>query len=485
MQNSKKRIMKIKSLTYLTGLSTVCLALSFSGCKKGLEEDNFSQLSTEDFLRTEAGIKALSISAYNNAQYVAFPMNARIDFAELPTEIMYEAGGGVAGNAAQLYNFAWEPTMAWFNDQGWNKPYRAVRDANVLLDNIDKAPMDETKRKTYIGEARFLRAYIYAMLYDWYGPVPLVTSSVQANEIRRATEDEMKAFLEKEFTEAAGLLPVTQSEYGRATKGAALGFLTKFYLNTKQWQKCADAAKAVMDLGVYELYSVYPDMFKVQNERNKEFIFVSPCEPIAGQGNQWMAVSFPATYPRQTNQASFAANYKLYDSFVNSFEAGDERKNCILTSYQTAAGATVQLLGRNESRSFKYFPDPNSLNADAGNDIPELRYADILLSRAEALNELNGPTDESIGLVNLVRERAKASLYTVGAFSKESFRDAILKERLLEFFTEGFRRQDLIRHGKFISDAVARGKNAKPYQVRFPIPQTEIDVSHIEQNEGY
>lgn len=477
--------MKTNRLTYLAGLASLLLALSFGSCKKGLEEDNFSQLSTEDFLRTEAGIKALSVSAYSNAQFVAFPMNAKVDFAELPTEIMYQAGGGVAGNAAQLYNFTWEPTMAWFNDQGWNKPYRAIRDANVWLDNIDKASMTEAKRKTFVGEARFLRAYTYFMLYDWYGPVPLVTTSGQAKEIRRPTEDEMKSFLEKEFTDAAGLLPVTQSEYGRATKGAALGFLTKFYLNTKQWQKCADAAKAVMDLGVYQLYPNYVDMFKVQNERNKEFIFVSPCEPIAGQGNQWMAVSFPATYPRLTNQASFAANYKLYDKFVNSFETGDERRGCILTSYQTAAGATVQLLGRNESRSFKYFPDPGSLNADAGNDIPELRYADILLARAEALNEINGPTDESIGLINQVRGRAKASLYTAAAFTKDSFRDAILKERLWEFFTEGFRRQDLIRHGKFISDAVARGKNAKPFHVHFPIPQAEIDVSHIEQNEGY
>jgi hypothetical protein len=295
----------------------------------------------------------------------------------------------------------------------------------------------------------------------------------------------MRTFLEKEFIEAADLLPLKQSEYGRATKGAALGFLTKFYLNTKQWQKCADAAQKVMDLTVYDLYPEYVDMFKVENELNQEYIFVSPCVNIAGQGNQWMAVSFPATYPRLNNQASFASNYKLYDAFVNSFAATDKRKGCILTSYKTAAGVTVQLLGKNDSRSFKYFPDPNSLNADAGNDIPELRYADILLSRSEALNELTGPNQESITLINRVRSRANVSLYSVGSFTKESFRDAILNERLWEFFTEGLRRQDLIRHGKFITNAVARGKSAKNTQVLFPIPQTEIDVSHIQQNEGY
>ncbi len=478
--------MKNRIYKDLLSLTSILLVFTFAGCKKALEEDNFSQLSTEEFLRTESGIKALSISAYSNAQYVAFPMNAKINFAELPTEIMYQAGGGVAGNAAQLYNFTWEPTMDWFNGQAWNKPYRTIRDANNLIDNLDKAPMEESKRKVYKGEAQFLRAYAYYLLYDWFGPVPLITTSKETNSSpQRATDTEMRTFLEMEFIAAADLLPLKQSEYGRATKGAALGFLTKFYLNTKQWQKCADAAQKVMDIGVYDLYPEYVDMFKVENELNQEYIFVSPCVNIAGQGNQWMAVSFPATYPRLNNQASFASNYKLYDAFVNSFAATDKRKGCILTSYKTAAGVTVQLLGKNDSRSFKYFPDPNSLNADAGNDIPELRYADILLSRSEALNELTGPNQESITLINRVRSRANVSLYSVGSFTKESFRDAILNERLWEFFTEGLRRQDLIRHGKFITNAVARGKSAKNTQVLFPIPQTEIDVSHIQQNEGY
>lgn len=473
----------MKKINYI--YTAVVVLLGFA-CNKNLEEDNYSQLSTEDFLRTEAGIKALSVSAYSNAQFVAFPMNVKVNLGELSTDIMYQRGGGVAGNAAQIYNFTFEPTNAWFREQIWNKCYRAVRDANMLLDNIDEANMTDATRNVYKGEARFLRAYIYYMLFDWFGPVPLVTSSVSKPEnITRATVDEMKAFLEKEFTESADQLPVEQSEYGRATKGAALGFLTKYYLNTRQWQKCVEAADKVIDLDQYELYPDYVGMFKVENEINSEFIFVSPANNLAGQGNQWMAVSFPANYPRQSNQASFASNYRLYDDFVNSFAANDKRRGCILTSYTSAGGALVTLLGNNESRSFKYFPDPNSLNADAGNDIPELRYADILLAKAEALNELNGPNDESIQLINEVRDRAGVSLYTTGAFSKETLREAILDERLWEFFTEGFRRQDLLRHNLFISNARARGKDAKDYHVLYPIPQSEIDVSHIEQNDGY
>lgn len=470
---------------YIVGVSFITLLISLTACEKALDEDNFSQLSTDEFLKTESGIKALSISAYSNAQFVAFPMNVKINFGELPTDIMFQAGGGVAGNAAQLYNFSWEPSMEWFNIQTWNKVYRAVRDANIILEHVDDVTMSETQKNTYKGEAKFLRAFSYYLLNDWYGPVPLNTTSENTDGIQRATETEMNSFLETEFTEAGNLLPVTQSEYGRATKGAALGFLTKFYLNTKQWQKCADAALAVMNLGVYELYPNYVNMFKVENERNKEFIFTSPAVSIGGQGNQWMAVSFPATYPRLPNQASFASNYKLYDNFVNSFAANDARRGSILTTYTAVNGSTVILLGKNDSRSFKYYPDPASLSSDAGNDIPELRFADILLARAEALNELNGPTLENIDLINRVRARANVTLLSLGSFTKETLRDAILDERKWEFFTEGFRRQDLIRHGKFISNAVARGKNAKNFQQRYPIPQTEINISKIQQNDGY
>ncbi len=462
------------------------LLVTVTSCKKTLDEENFSQLSTDDFLATEAGIKSLSISAYSNAQYVAFAMNVKVNLGELPTEIMYQGGGGVAGSAAQLYNFAWEPTNDWFNSQCWNKPYRAIRDGNVLLDNVEKAPMTELKRNTFKGEAKFLRAFAYYLLYTWYGPVPLITTAKEiSGTITRATNDEMKSFLEKEFTEAADLLPVKQAEYGRATKGAALGFLTKLYLNTKQWQKCADAAQKVTALSTYGLYPDYVNMFKVENELNNEYIYVSPAVNISGQGNQWMAVAFPASYPRLTNQASFASNYRLYDNFVNSFAANDKRRGCILTSYKTAAGATVTLLGNNESRSFKYFPDPASLSSDAGNDIPELRYADILLARSEALNEISGPNTESFSLINAVRSRAGVAALVAGSYTKDSFRDAILSERLWEFFTEGFRREDLLRQGKFISGAQARGKAVNSYQVLYPIPQTEIDVSHIKQNEGY
>src|SRR5690606_12480916 len=114
-----------------------------------------------------------------------------------------------------------------------------------------------------------------------------------------------------------------------------------------------------------------------------------------------------------------------------------------------------------------------------GNDIVLMRYADILLARAEALNEISGPTQESIDLINEVRVIAGVpELQLVDFPDKESLRDHILAERGWEFHTEALRRQDLIRHGKFISGALARGKTAaRPHHVLYPIPQREIDAN--------
>ncbi len=138
-------------------------------------------------------------------------------------------------------------------------------------------------------------------------------------------------------------------------------------------------------------------------------------------------------------------------------------------------------------RSFKYWPDPNAASECNGNDIVYLRYADILMCRAEALNELNGPTKEAIDLVNEIRKRAKVKEIELTDYNtKDKLRDFILAERGREFFSEGLRREDLIRHGKFISDAVSRGKNAKAYQELYPIPLRQREANkNLSQNPGY
>lgn len=317
----------------------------------------------------------------------------------------------------------------------------------------------------------------------------MISSRPDNLEPSRASENEMKAFIEEEYTAITEVLPEQRSveETGRATKGAALGMLTKFYLNTKQWQKSSDTAQQIMDMGIYELYPDYFELFQVENEHNSEFIFVHPVVPAAGVGNVFPPAAFPPDYPTPGSHENWAAQVRLRDSFVTSFDSDDDRLELIITEFTDVDGNHVELLGNDNARSFKYWPDPNANGRHTGNDIPEIRYSDILLSRAEALNELNGPNQESIDLINEVRNRVGISELKLSDFSdKEELRSHILQEREWEFYHEGKRREDMIRQDMFISNAQSRGKNAQEHHTLFPIPQSEMDANpNLEQTSGY
>ena len=120
--------------------------------------------------------------------------------------------------------------------------------------------------------------------------------------------------------------------------------------------------------------------------------------------------------------------------------------------------------------------------------MPILRYAEVLVNSAEVLNEISGPNQEQIDLLNQVRQRSNAPDYDLSDYqTKSALRDQILVERGWEFHAEGHRRRSLIRHGSIISGAQARGKaNAKSHHVLFPIPEQDLDSnSTLEQNPGY
>jgi hypothetical protein len=347
------------------------------------------------------------------------------------------------------------------------------------------------------AEARTLRAQAYMNLYNYFGPVPLRTSTSQLGDMARATEDEMKTFIETEFKAAIPDLPDPGQEetFGRYNKAVANGLLAKFMLNTKQWQKAADAAKAVIDFNYYGLFSTYKDLFTVANEGNKEMILVKQCKNETNFGNWYMAGALPPGYksspqfPQYTfvaGMANFGTQYRLRTAFVNSFASNDLRKSLICTSYINNSNTTVNILAGDNARCFKYWDNATAGN-NSGNDVPVLRYAEILLIRAEALNELSVavPDEECFTRINQVRGRANVALLSeITTPTKSAFRDAILAERGWEFYGEGQRREDLIRHGKFLSSAIARGVPADVAtedKLRFPIPQSEVTANKLLQ----
>ena len=489
----------MKIFKYFISLSLIS-ALFLQGCRKFLKEEVYSQLGTENFLGTQEGIESTLSAAYgtaanmltNNSIYTIGPQ-------EFTTDIMTQSGDNVEAAIAEYINFGLTPASD-FLTTNYDPPYQTIRNANILLENIDRIAVPDLKKAAYKAECRFLRAISYYKLYFFFGPVPLRQSTRDELEMPRATDAEMRAFIESELAAVVNDLPNpgTEPAYGRAHKAAALGFSMKYFLQTKQWQKAADRAKEIMALNTYSLFPAYKDLFKVENERNKEYIWVRPAKASADRrtANSWMNVIFPANFAREpisgltflNTWLNFPNEFRMLDGFYNSFDPNDARRRLIISSYIDNMGRTISLLNGNNTRSFKYWPDPQAAGASHGNDIPEIRYADVLLTRAEALNELTGPNQESIDLINVVRARAELPQITLAGFpSKEILRDHVLKERGWEFYSEGHRRMDLIRMDKYITSAQARGKvKAQPFHVLFPIPQVAINAnSRLQQNPGY
>ena len=478
---------KLRPLVLVTGL------LIPTGCKQFLTEQVYTEFAPQNLLQNEDGIKKVLYGAYSQSQVNGGMREDQFTLAEFPTDIMFESGGQFEKDALPYINFQWDATSGFLSGI-WSQMYRAVRDANVLLENIDKVTaIPPVRLAQYKAEATFIRAEALAHLHRYFGPVPLVlTTSTDDLKPSRPTNDEFINFVAAELTSAANNLPLTQALRGQADRGTALAVLTKFYLNTKQWQKAADVAKQVIDLKKYKLFPEIENLFAVQNEINDEYIFIYPCL-AQGPGNLYMPHAFPPNYPIQSNWINYGAQFRTYTAFYKTFDPADRRLRMFVTEYTDTKGVKQKLLedatGKplDNARSFKYTPDPNAISQNNGNDIPVIRYADILLSRAEALNEVQGPNQESIDLINQVRVRAGVKSLALADFAtKTALRDQLLKERGWEFFSEGKRREDLIRMDKFISSALERKKNAQPFQVLYPLPQSEIDANpNLKQNPGY
>ncbi len=473
--------------TYFHKLLLVLL-LVLVACEDRLDEEVFSELAPSNLLITEEGINSLLNSAYSFGHRTGGDRSwSPYYMASMPTGEVWGAGGGIESLWQALIDHNWDSNHAQIITQ-WITYFRCIRDANIVLDNLDNEDFSEEFRQNTEAEVHFLRGWAYSELYNLFGTVPLYTSPGDDPLQPRAPEAEVQAFIEQELNLAISSLPI-ENEFGRGTRGAALGILAKYHLNRRQWQEAADLTRQIIDLGVYQLIPDYRQVFSLDNEGNNELLWALPKDAATGSTQMSLnALIFPPDFPRPfPNNGVFAARTYLFDDFVNSFDANDTRRNLIITEYtSTASGEVVQGLGNDQSFPFKIEWDPSSVGARAGNDIPIIRYADILLSRAEALNELSGPSQEAIDLINQVRTRAGIPLLNVAGFNQESLRQAILQEREWELWFEGKAREDQIRQGIFISRAQARGKITGDFRVLYPIPERELDANPaLEQNPGY
>lgn len=493
----KFRIMKNIRLVILSALT--CTFFLTNSCSDFLDEKVYSELAPSNLLSTEDGILKVLGSAYHISMMMEGPQGNLqwIGYEEFPTDI----GWGMAPKIDKvLHDYTWDASF----QQGWRYSvfYEAIRDANIVLENLDNVEdLTNENREIYRHEARFVRAYTYFNLYQLFGPVPLRINSEQEIELPRASEDELISFIESELLACRTGLPEAGDEpqNGRAHKAAARAYLVDLYMTTKRWEDAANMAQEIISMGRYALYPEYADMFKVENENNSEYIWIRKSKPHSDrvQDTEFMCKYFWFDFAKdpdsglewQDNWWAFPEMWKLNDAFVYSFHPEDKRDDAsICERYINNKGDTIQALGKNDSRSFKFWPDPNAIGQSHGNDQPVYRYAEILLYRAEALNELNGPNQESIDLINQVRQRAGVPDLELSSFtSKEQLRNHLLLERGWEFYSEGKRRHDMIRMGVLIENAQARGiTRAQDHHCRYPIPQTAMDANPLLiQNEGY
>lgn len=499
----------MKNLIFINKTIRICIALflaiSISSCESLLEEEVFDALTPNNFYKTEADIEAGLVSGYTSLKAGGWslfsPAGNHCNFyvTEQSTDIFFlvESWGGKnpATDQGQIHHFLVSSGNSWINSN-YGAAYRAVAAANVLIDNIPGAEVDEEIKNEAIAEAKCLRALVYSHILNVWGNAPLVnTFNVIPGEFpEQATPEILAAFIETDLLEAIPNLPddnyIGSSKYGRFSKAGAQAVLAKLYLNTKQWQKAADICQQIINNPNYSLHTDYLEIFSVNNHQagpaNENLVLLNM---IAEKdlGNLFQVHAYGWTHQTEVGPILGWAGYFVYGEFYNSFDENDKRKEGLITSYETDWGTTSY---DDRAVPVKYAHDPNYASSQfAGNDVPLIRLADIYLARAEALNEINGPNQESIDLINAVRERAfepDLPILLSNYGSKEQLRNHILAERGWEFYIEGLRREDLVRHGKYISNAIERGHDAKDHHKYLPFPIGELDANPtLVQNPGY
>lgn len=471
-------------------------------CEDQLDSSPFGEFAPENVLTNAKGIEALLFNAYEEMKLLS--RHPHILPSETVSDIAIVSEGGVEGLNSPFAQWTWNADTQWLNEW-WSRLYRVIRDANIVIENIDNFDGDVGRRQVVLAEAQYLRASSYAILYNLFGPVVLRTEPGEPTNEARASEEEILAFIETELSEVVDDLPHPGSvpsyyQYGRATKGHALGYLAKHYLNTRQWEAAANTAQQVMDLGYYALYPSFRELFFVENEGNSEIIVVWPNFTQNNYHSTWpngvaspdffSASNIPELVRDPTQMAAWATNWRVTDWIVDAMEEGDERVLPAVDEYTDVSGSTQRYSDQrpNNRRYMKFF-DPNATGNFHGCDFPVIRYADILLTRAEALNQLNQSVGEAKNLVIQVRERAGLTDHSIvdNAAAGDDLRDVILLERAKEFIHEAKRREDLMRHDLLIPNAESRGITVDgQHRNRFPIPANEANNNDlIEQDTGY
>ncbi|MFY0628469.1 MAG: RagB/SusD family nutrient uptake outer membrane protein [Reichenbachiella sp.] len=500
----EKNIIEMRQWKYFLVLF-IGLFLVVSSCEDILKEDPQDQIFESNYFETvDDGLGAVNgIYAALNSDAGAAPTFGGVYHSTywvvqgLASDEMKNNQPGTP-DYDQLDNFNFNSANTNFSDM-WARHYFAISLANFAIRGISTSPIEEGMKTRLIGEASFLRGVLYFGLVRIFGEVPLMLE--ESSELRpdKSTLDEIYGQIIADLELASISLPESYplgDGLGRATLGAAHGVLAKVYLKRNEWQMAIDHAESVRSIPGYGLWPDFADAFRLANENGQETIFGIGFGDGGGAISFWEVGQFNvrllpselgSVIPGVNAQGWQVATQNTHDAF----EDGDRRKT---VTFMTEVGGDAL----DEIYIRKYWDDigePSAGNTEV--DFPYMRFSEVLLIQAEALNELNGgPTVEAYDAINQVRRRARFDgtsdqnvLPDLSGLTQTQFRDAILLERRREFVGEGQRWFDLVRMDKLQELVPISKPGVTPLANHglFPIPLTELDLNPnlLPQNAGY
>jgi hypothetical protein len=503
-------------------ISAVGALLAFSvSCKKYLAktpEQNF-QTTALDYLKTASDYQTMEVSVYTPLQW----LNQVVPVGDIASDNAV-AGGESASDVLdlqQIDDYTLTPVNGTLSNI-WQYSYEGVNRANYLTQfkaaNPSGQVVNFAGKEAMYGEVYFLRAFYYLTLVKMFGDVPLFTDQrldiSATGKIKRTPKANVYLSIENDLNSAINVLPPTQTQAGRATKYAAQALLGKVYLYQQKYDSAATVLQSVITANAFTLVNNFASIFLLAGENGPESVFEIQYSsdgsnsyageaPEQGPGNYQVQQCGVRNLTASSTQMPYASGYSTNlptQDLANAYSAGDQRKTATCLDIAAYAAANpawninylVAPYKNTGLYSQKYQPY-NGQDATSGgafqlnypNNYRTIRYSDVLLMAAEALNKKTAPNDAlAQNYLNQVRRRAfqvtdashdvtstGATLYT-----------AILNERRLEFGMEGERFFDLVRTGQ-AATVIAGFKTGK--NEVFPIPQQEITVAGLAQNPGY
>ncbi|MDR1544619.1 MAG: RagB/SusD family nutrient uptake outer membrane protein [Prevotellaceae bacterium] len=497
-----------KTINFGNLLILLITVLTISACDNYLDKFPYEDPAAEA-ISDEASAIALTNACYQPLQRPKL-YNMRIWTLDIIAgNSQVGAGGGEDGiETVQLANFVADADNFATIDF-WRGPNPGILYCNTVIANVPKMVISQKIKNRCLGEAKFLRAHYYFLLVQLYGDVPLSLEPVGAGDNLYPARTDKNAIYNEviipDLLSAIELLPVREeygaNDKGRASKGAACGMLAKVYLTLGKYAECVAMCEQVKSFG-YTLNPDYSDCFggESKNKNTVESLFEVQYygKTKADFFDDENQAAWHSTFMGPRNQNFVGGGYgwnQPTQEFIDQYESGDLRKDKTVL-YEGCPNfdgkkylSTMSLTGCNVRKFLVPLSVSPDYNTNSANFVV-LRYADVLLMKAEALNEL-GQTADAVEPLYEVRKRAGLTNKTaLQSLNQEAMREKIRRERRMELAFEGHRWFDLIRwdNGDYALNFLhSIGKtNATRKHLLFPIPQKDIDTNpNLKQNEGY